>query len=77
MGEVRHPQLQCVTCLQSAGLSYPNHGISKDLAIYIKHFLCVKWLTHIPQGQYDWNVQNILKENMTEKTSKELVQEVN
>ena len=33
MEEFIHPQLQCVPCLESTGLSYPNHGTRKDLAL--------------------------------------------
>ena len=58
MEEVIHPQPQCAACLNIAGISYPNCGRRKDSAVYMRHLLWVKWLTHLPQGQHDCLVQH-------------------
>ena len=56
---VRRLQYQCAPCFQSGGFSSPNHGKRKDLDLYTRHYLCVKWWTHIHPGQCGWYVQYI------------------
>ena len=66
MEEVRHPQPQRAQCFQSAGLILPNRGMSKYSALYIRHLLCLLWLTYIPQGQCECRLEQLFKKNDSE-----------
>ena len=38
----------------------------KDSALCISHFLNVKWLTHLHQGNNEWHLQQLFKKNYRE-----------
>ena len=67
MEGVRHPQPEHVTHSQRADLSYTNCGTRKDSSLYIKHFLCVKWLIHLPQGPHEWRVCQLFEKKRQKK----------
>ena len=67
---VRHLQWQCAPCLQNGWFGSPDIVKGEYLDLYTTHYLCVKRWTHMQPGQCFQHVQDPLKLNIRDRTTK-------